>query len=91
MESKKAYIITGPTSGIGYETALELAKYGTVILIGRNREKLEQVQRTIKGYGQNALSIVCDISDILSVKRAAQQIVELNLTIGGLLDGRSCA
>jgi short-subunit dehydrogenase len=32
------------------------------------------------------LSIVCDISDILSVKRAAQQIVELNLTIGGLLN-----
>lgn len=86
METKKAYIITGPTSGIGYETALELAKYGTVILIGRNREKLEQVQKTIKGYGQNALSIVCDISDISSVKRAAQQIVELNLTIGGLLN-----
>jgi len=86
MEIKKAYIITGPTSGIGYETALELAKYGTVILIGRNREKLEQVQKTIKGNGQNALFIVCDISDIVSVKRAARQIVELNLTIGGLLN-----
>ena len=86
MENKKAYIITGPTSGIGYETALELAKYGTVILIGRNREKLEQVQKTIKGNGQNALFIVCDISDIVSVKRAARQIVELNLTIGGLLN-----
>ena len=86
MEIKKAYIITGPTSGIGYATALELAKYGTVILIGRNREKLEQVQKTIKGNGQNALFIVCDISDIVSVKRAARQIIELNLTIGGLLN-----
>jgi NAD(P)-dependent dehydrogenase (short-subunit alcohol dehydrogenase family) len=33
----KAYIITGPTSGIGYRTALELARHGTVVLVGRNR------------------------------------------------------
>jgi len=29
----KAYIITGPTSGIGYATALELAKHGTLYLL----------------------------------------------------------
>lgn len=85
MENEKAYIITGPTSGIGYATACELAKHGTVVLIGRNREKLEQVQKTIKDNGQNALSIVCDISDITSVKQAAQRIIQLDLTIGGLL------
>ncbi len=86
MGNKKAYIITGPTSGIGYETALELAKHGTVILVGRNREKLEQVQKTIKDNGQNAVSVVCDISDVISVRRAAQQIIELNLPLGGLLN-----
>lgn len=87
MENKeKAYIITGPTSGIGYETALELAKHGTVVLVGRNREKLEQVQQTIKDKGQNALTIVCDISDITSVKRAAKQILEFKLQIAGLLN-----
>ena len=86
MENKKAYIITGPTSGIGYETALELAQHGTVVLVGRNHEKLEQVQKTIKDNGQNAVSIVCDISDITSVKRAAQQIIELKLPIAGLLN-----
>ncbi|WP_299288829.1 SDR family NAD(P)-dependent oxidoreductase [uncultured Mucilaginibacter sp.] len=86
MGNKKAYIITGPTSGIGYETALELAKHGTVILVGRNHEKLEQVQKTIKDNGQNAVSVVCDISDVISVRRAAQQIIELNLPLGGLLN-----
>ena len=30
----KAYIITGPTSGIGRRTALDAAKYGTVLLVG---------------------------------------------------------
>jgi NAD(P)-dependent dehydrogenase (short-subunit alcohol dehydrogenase family) len=37
---RKAYIITGPTSGIGYKTALEMAKHGTIVLAGRDRGKL---------------------------------------------------
>lgn len=89
MENKnkeKAYIITGPTSGIGYATALELAKHGTVILVGRNRDKLNQVKRTIEEAGQKAISVVCDISDITSVKSAAQQIISLQLPIAGLLN-----
>jgi len=86
MENNKAYIITGPTSGIGYATALELAKYGTVILVGRNPEKLDQLQKEIKDRGQDALSVVCDISDMKSVKSAAQQIIALELPIAGLLN-----
>jgi len=31
---RKAYIITGPTSGIGRATALEMAKHGQIILVG---------------------------------------------------------
>jgi NAD(P)-dependent dehydrogenase (short-subunit alcohol dehydrogenase family) len=82
----KAYIITGPTSGIGYATAFELAKYGTVVLVGRNSEKLNLLQNAIKEKGQNAVSIVCDISNITSVRLAAQQIIELKLRIVGLLN-----
>jgi NAD(P)-dependent dehydrogenase (short-subunit alcohol dehydrogenase family) len=41
---RKAYIITGPTSGIGLATAFELAKHGTVVLVGRDRGKLSKVQ-----------------------------------------------
>ncbi|WP_183575796.1 SDR family NAD(P)-dependent oxidoreductase [Mucilaginibacter sp. X5P1] len=86
MENNKAYIITGPTSGIGYATALELAKYGTVILVGRNPEKLDRLQKEIKDRGQDALSVICDISDMKSVKNAAQQIIALELPIAGLLN-----
>ena len=82
----KAYIITGPTSGIGHATALELARHGTVVLVGRNREKLNEVQKEIEKMGQNAVSVVCDISDMTSVKRAAQQIIELKLPVVGLLN-----
>jgi NAD(P)-dependent dehydrogenase (short-subunit alcohol dehydrogenase family) len=31
----KAYIITGPTSGIGLSTALELARHGVVVLVAK--------------------------------------------------------
>jgi NAD(P)-dependent dehydrogenase (short-subunit alcohol dehydrogenase family) len=89
MEGKnkeKAYIVTGPTSGIGYATALELAKHGTVVLVGRNPEKLKQVEKTINDNGQKAISVTCDISDIKSVRHATQQIVALQLPIAGLLN-----
>ena len=33
----RVYVITGPTSGIGHKTALELAKHGTVVLVGRDQ------------------------------------------------------
>ena len=83
---RKAYIITGPTSGIGRATALELAKHGTVVLVGRDRKKLDEVQKVIKKKGQHAVSVVCDLSDIASVKNAAKAITELHLPIVGLIN-----
>lgn len=83
---RKAFIITGPTSGIGYATALELAKHGTVILVGRNPQKLASVQKTIEERGQVALSVICDLSDMASVHRAANEIAALGIPIAGLLN-----
>jgi NAD(P)-dependent dehydrogenase (short-subunit alcohol dehydrogenase family) len=83
---RKAYIITGPTSGIGRLTALELARHGTVVLVSRDLGKLAEVQKTIEQKGQHAVSVVCDLSDIASVRRAAAEIVALHLPIVGLLN-----
>jgi NAD(P)-dependent dehydrogenase (short-subunit alcohol dehydrogenase family) len=83
---RKAYIITGPTSGIGRLTALELADHGTVVLVGRDRNKLAAVQKTIKQKGRRAVSVVCDLSDIFSVRRAAAEIIALDLEMAGLLN-----
>jgi NAD(P)-dependent dehydrogenase (short-subunit alcohol dehydrogenase family) len=83
---RKAYIITGPTSGIGRAAALELARHGTVVLVGRDRGKLDAMQKIIAQKGQHAVSVVCDLSDITSVRRAAAEIVALDLPIAGLLN-----
>jgi NAD(P)-dependent dehydrogenase (short-subunit alcohol dehydrogenase family) len=84
--SRKAYIITGPTSGIGSCTAIELAKYGTIVLVARDRAKLAEVQNAIKQKGYEAVPVVCDLSDPASVRRAASEIVALDLPVAGLLN-----
>jgi NAD(P)-dependent dehydrogenase (short-subunit alcohol dehydrogenase family) len=86
QSDRKAYIITGPTSGIGRRAAFELAKHGRVVLVGRDRRKLDEVQKAIERKGQRAVSVLCDLSDIASVRHAAAQIVALNLPIAGLLN-----
>ncbi|WP_310439682.1 SDR family oxidoreductase [Sulfuricurvum sp.] len=41
-------LITGGTSGIGYELARQLCEKNTVIITGRNSEKLEKVKKELK-------------------------------------------
>lgn len=82
----KVYVITGPTSGFGRRTALELAKHGTVVLVGRNAAKLDDVRSSIEGRGGKAVSVLCDLSDLTSVRRAVAQITELGLPITGVLN-----
>ena len=65
---------------------MELAKHGTVVLVGRDPVKLATVQKTIEHQGRRAVSVVCDLSKPRSVRRAAAEIVALNLSIAGLLN-----
>jgi NAD(P)-dependent dehydrogenase (short-subunit alcohol dehydrogenase family) len=83
---RKAYIVTGPTSGIGRFTALEMAGHGTIVLVGRDAAKLAGVQTLIARSGGQAVSVVCDLSDPASVRRAAAQIAALDLPIAGLIN-----
>ncbi|MDE1900580.1 MAG: SDR family NAD(P)-dependent oxidoreductase [Alphaproteobacteria bacterium] len=82
----KAYVVTGPTSGIGRVTALELAKHGTVVLVGRDPKKLDELKKVIEKNGRSALAIQCDLQEIASVRKAAKEITALNLPIAGLLN-----
>lgn len=83
---RKAYLVTGPTSGIGRATAFEVAKHGTVVLVGRDRAKLDAMQKAIQDKGGQAVSVICDLSDVASVRRAAAEILSLNLPLAGLVN-----
>jgi NAD(P)-dependent dehydrogenase (short-subunit alcohol dehydrogenase family) len=83
---KPAWVVTGPTSGLGHRTALELAPHGTVVLVGRNPDKLATVQREIEATGGTAVSVVADFADVRSARRAAAEIAALGLPIRGVLN-----
>ncbi len=82
----RAYILTGPTSGVGRATALVMAKEGTLVLVGRSLNKLRDVQKAIEKVGGQAVPILCDMSDLRSVHRAAAEILSLDLKVVGLLN-----
>lgn len=83
---RKAYIITGPTSGIGRRTALEMARHGTLVLVGRDPGKLDGVKAEVEQRGGRAVPVVCDLSDLAGVRQAASRIIELNLPWVGLFN-----
>ncbi len=84
--TQKAYVVTGPTSGIGHAAAIELAMHGIVVLVGRDPRKLEGVKASIERAGQKATSVTCNLSDLRSVERAAREVLALRLPIAGVLN-----
>lgn len=72
----KTVLITGVTGTIGRATALQIAKSGaTVVLLARNRMKLEWVRSEVsKKSGNNNIDILLtDLSDISSVKDSVKE------------------
>ncbi len=71
----KIAIVTGATSGIGEACAQSFAKHGaTVILVGRNRERGNLIETSIKAQDYKACFICCDVT-----KEA--QVIEMINTI----------
>jgi NAD(P)-dependent dehydrogenase (short-subunit alcohol dehydrogenase family) len=91
ISATPAYIITGPTSGIGLRAALELCAHGTLVLVGRDKRRLEAVRKKIARKGHVAFCVVCDLSEPGSVAQAAREIIALQLPLAGLLNNAGIA
>lgn len=69
-------LVTGATSGLGYETALELLRHGAEVLVAaRNPEKAARAaQRLKEASGQEPTVVELDLADLTSVEKAADQL-----------------
>lgn len=70
-------VITGATSGIGRETALQFARGGvSVVVAGRREERLRQLVSEIESTGGQALGVVTDVAEQDQVDRLIESAVE---------------
>jgi NAD(P)-dependent dehydrogenase (short-subunit alcohol dehydrogenase family) len=73
----KKVLITGASSGIGLETALRIGQAGgTVLLVSRTREKLEEVAKQVEKAGGTAFVHPADLSDLEDIDRMAQEVID---------------
>jgi 3-oxoacyl-[acyl-carrier protein] reductase len=81
--SKSVAIVTGASQGIGRATALRMARdFSALVLVARNREKLEQTAQDVRAAGAQALVMEVD----LARPEAAQAIVDQALAAFGRID-----
>jgi short-subunit dehydrogenase len=75
--SGRTVLITGASSGIGKSTALKIGEAGgTVLLVARTEEKLQEVAREIDGLGGIAYVHPCNLSDVDDIDRMASEVLD---------------
>jgi len=73
----KVAIVTGASSEIGIEISKTFVQEGAnVVLIGRNREKLEKARSKIEDYSSRTVAISCDITNESQVIQTVNQITD---------------
>src|SRR5919202_6980475 len=77
--NKKTVLITGASSGIGKQTAIDFAGKGvqTIVLVGRSKTRLEQVKGTLQHNSTSELMVYpCDVSRKADVIKMGKEILE---------------
>jgi len=75
--SGKVVVITGASSGIGRESALKFAKlHASIVLVSRNKNKLEEVAKELSKFQTQVLVCACDISQKGQVDQMSKQVLE---------------
>jgi 3-oxoacyl-[acyl-carrier protein] reductase len=85
--SKPVAVVTGASQGIGFSTAVRLARdFGSVVLVARDRAKLETAASAVKNIGAEPLIIDLDLSERSSAKRVVAQTLAAFGRIDALLN-----
>ena len=81
----KTIVVTGASSGIGQQVAISCSQMGAkVVLIARNKERLEETKTQLSGKGHLVVSY--DLTDLEHQKELVQGIVSKMGPIDGLVN-----
>lgn len=73
----KIIMITGATSGFGRATAIKFAKNGfDIIITGRRKERLDELEKELAGFGVKVLSLNFDVRKKAEVEKTISDIPE---------------
>eukprot|EP00419_Tripos_fusus_P033719 CAMPEP_0172760460 /NCGR_PEP_ID=MMETSP1074-20121228/169615_1 /TAXON_ID=2916 /ORGANISM="Ceratium fusus, Strain PA161109" /LENGTH=281 /DNA_ID=CAMNT_0013594433 /DNA_START=122 /DNA_END=967 /DNA_ORIENTATION=+ len=87
--SKRVFLVTGSTDGIGKFTAEQLAKQGCTVLVhGRNPQKIDRTLKELKALAPKAKfhGFQADLSSMAEVRRLAAEVSGQFPVIHGLLN-----
>ena len=80
-------LITGAARGIGYLTAVFMAKQGcNLILHSRDLSHTEKVLQEVKAMGVSAYAVAADLNDLASVEEMLRQIDDLGVDVDIVLN-----
>ena len=75
--SGRAVMITGASSGIGKAAALEIGEAGgTMLLVARRRDQLQEVADEIESLGGTAYVHPCDLTNTDDIDRMCTEVLE---------------
>ena len=87
--TQKSILITGASSGLGYEMALQLSLQhkANVILVARRAEKLQELKETIEAKSSSKVkTITADLSNLEDIDRVIKISLEDNNLFGAILN-----
>jgi NAD(P)-dependent dehydrogenase (short-subunit alcohol dehydrogenase family) len=80
-------IVTGASSGIGAETAMQLGRAGMVVVLAARREaELAEVATRITGAGGRAVVVPTDVRDAAAIAALVEQAKAVTGRIDGLVN-----
>ena len=83
----KNAVITGGSDGIGLGIARSFAENGAnLILVGRDRDKLEIAKAALLGYTTKVHILTADLSDTEQIKPLAEQLLRIYSNIDILVN-----
>lgn len=70
-------VVTGASSGIGWQTALDLAGAGaTVVAVARREERLRSLVEELERRGTPGAMAICDVADRGAVEATASRVLD---------------